>query len=96
VLSWLLALAAGGILVVKELLVSQFTGIEWHVLLIATGVFVLRLLLFWGIVGRISYRLAHTVHWGIIPFIDALLATYYSLAGLRTVFRRKQKGYRWR
>lgn len=96
VLSWLLALAAGGILLIKELFVSQFTGIEWHVLLVATGVFVLRLLLFWGIVGRISYRLAHTVHWGIIPFVDALLAAYYGLAGLRTVFRRKQKGYRWR
>ena len=96
VLSWLLALLVGAVVLIKELMVSRFTNLEWQLLLIATAVFIVRWLLFWGIVGRISYRLAHTVHWAIIPGIDALLAAYYGLAGLKTLFRRKQNGYQWR
>ncbi len=96
VLSWLLALVAGGILLIKEITASPFTVPEWTLLLAATAAFAVRWLMFWGIIGRISYRLAHTVHWAVMPFIDALLAGYYGMAGLKTLFRRKQKGYYWR
>ena len=64
VLAWLLALVVLCVVLVHELLHHSFTQLEWLLLLSSTGVFVFRLLLFWGIVGRISYRLAHTVHWG--------------------------------
>ncbi|MBC7568379.1 MAG: glycosyltransferase [Spirosoma sp.] len=96
VLSWLLALVAGGMLLIKELTASRFTASDWQLLLVATAVFAFRWLIFWGIVGRISYRLSQTVHWAAVPFIDALLAAYYGMAGLKTLFRRKQKGYYWR
>lgn len=95
VLTWVLALVAGVVLLVKELLQQPFTPDEWLLLLIAAGLFACRWLLFWGIVGRISYRLAHTVHWGIMPVVDTMLAIYYGFAGLRTLFRRKKKKYAW-
>lgn len=96
VLSWVLALTAGGMVLTKEILQRPFTPNEWLLLLIATGAFMFRWLAFWGIVGRISYRLAHTVHWAIMPVVDTLLAMYYGIAGLQTLFRRKNNRYYWR
>ncbi|MVM38992.1 glycosyltransferase [Spirosoma sp. HMF3257] len=96
VLTWVIAFAVGIVVLVHEVVPYSFTANEWLLLLAGTGLFVLRELVFWGIVGRISYRLAHTVHWASIPFIDLLLAAYYGLAGLKTVFRRRKKRLYWR
>ncbi|MFD2573453.1 glycosyltransferase [Spirosoma soli] len=96
VLTWLLALVVGLVIITKALLHDPLMTDEWLLLLIATALFAFRLLLFWGIVGRISYRLAHTIHWATIPFIDLMLATYYGLAGLKTLATRRNKGYHWR
>lgn len=96
VLSWLLGLMVGLVVLTKEIQRDAFSLNEWLLLLSATGIFAFRLLVFWGIVGRISYRLAHTVHWALMPFMDVMLATYYGLAGLRILFTRKTKRYYWR
>ena len=96
VLTWGLGLVVGLLALAMVLVKGSFTANEQLLLPIAAGVFAVRLLLFWGIVGRISYRLAHTVQWALMPVMDAGLAGYYGLAGLRTLFRRKQKGYYWR
>ncbi|GAB3553657.1 glycosyltransferase [Spirosoma fluminis] len=96
VLTWLTGLGAGLLVLSKQLQHDTFSPGEWLLLLIATSIFLFRLLLFWGIVGRISYRLAHTVHWALMPFLDLMLAIYYGLAGLRMLFTRKQKRYYWR
>ena len=96
VLTWVLALAVGLVVVAHELQHHSFTADERLLLLAGTGVFSVRLLSFWGIVGRISYRLAHTVHWVSIPLIDLMLAIYYSLAGLKTLFSRRKKRLYWR
>ncbi|WP_228724366.1 glycosyltransferase [Spirosoma sp. KUDC1026] len=96
VLTWLLGLVVGGILLIKEIIHQPFTEAEWFLLLTASGAFGVRLLLFWGIVGRISYRLAHTVHAASMPFMDLLLGVYYGLAGIKTLFTRRSKRYYWR
>lgn len=96
VLSWLLALAAGSVLLIKEIRQAPFTTDEWLLLLVASGVFTFRWLAFWGVVGRISYRLAHTVHWALVPLTDLMLGIYYGLAGLKTLFRRRRQRYHWR
>lgn len=96
VLSWLLGLIVGLVVLVYEVQHHSFTANEWLLLLIGTGLFVFQKLAFWGIVGRISYRLAHTVHWAIIPFVDLLLAAYYGMAGIKTLFRRRKKRLYWR
>lgn len=96
VLTWLLGLVVGLSVLVIALSRHSFTADEWLLLLIATGAFVLRGLAFWGVVGRISYRLAHTVHWLIIPFMDLMLAIYYGFAGLKTLFTPRSKRYYWR
>ncbi len=96
VLTWLLALFAGGVLVVKEVRQTPFSIDEWLLLLTAAGAFAFRWLAFWGIIGRISYKLAHTVHWALIPFVDVMLAVYYGIAGLRALFTRRSKRYYWR
>lgn len=96
VLSWLLGLIIGIIVLIYAVQHHSFTANEWLLLLIGTGLFIFRKLAFWVIVGRISYRLAHTVHWAIIPFVDLLLAVYYGLAGIKMVFRRRQKRLYWR
>jgi hypothetical protein len=96
VLTWVLGFATGVMVLVLELTAHSFTQTEWLLLLAATSAFAVRLLAFWGIVGRISYRLAHTVHWALMPVMDGMLALYYGLAGLRTTFRRKNKRYYWR
>ncbi len=96
VLTWLLALVMGIAVLVKMQLDPSFTPTEWLLLWGGVGLFAARLLLFWGIVGRISYRLAHTVHWLLIPAMDLMLGMYYGLAGLKTGLRRRQKTYDWR
>jgi glycosyltransferase involved in cell wall biosynthesis len=96
VLTWFLALVVGLVLLAKEIWHDSFMLNEWLLMLVATGTFVFRLLSFWGIVGRISYRLAHTVHWAAMPLMDLILAIYYGLAGLRILFTAKQKRYYWR
>ena len=96
VLNWLLALAVGILVLIHQLIHTSFTANEWLLLLAGTGLFIVRKLAFWGIIGRISYRLGHTVHWAIIPFIDLLLAAYYGLAGIKTLFRRRKKRLYWR
>lgn len=96
VLTWLLGLLVGGLVLATAGQERTFTAHEWLLLLVATGAFTLRWLAFWGIVGRISHRLAHTVHWAIIPFVDMLLGAYFGLAGARTLFRRRSKRYYWR
>jgi glycosyltransferase involved in cell wall biosynthesis len=96
VMTWVLALVVGIVVLVYELLHYSFTANEWLLLLAGTGLFALREFTFWGIIGRISYRLAHTVHWAIIPIMDLILAGYYGLAGIKTVFRRRKKRLYWR
>ena len=96
VLTWLLALVIGLIMVESTAVGYSFTDKEWLLLRIGTGAFLVRLLSFWVIVGRISYRLAHTVHWVSMPFIDGLLAMYYGLAGSKTLLTRRRKRLYWR
>ncbi|ADB40067.1 glycosyltransferase [Spirosoma linguale] len=96
VLSWAMALVVGLLVVVHALHWYSFSSDEWLLLLVSTGAFILRQLAFWVIVGRISHRLAHTVHWSFIPFMDLLMAVYYGLAGLKTLFNRRKKQIYWR
>ena len=96
VLSWLLALIIGLTVLTCEVKHRSFTADEWLLLLLGTETFVFRLLVFWGIVGRISYRLSHTIHWAIMPFIDLSLAVYYGLAGTRTLMTKRKKRLYWR
>lgn len=66
-------------------------------MLAGLAVFLLRLLLFWAIVGRISYRLDHTVHWASIPLMDVTLSGYYMIMGFVTLRpRRRPRKIRWR
>ncbi|MFD2932682.1 glycosyltransferase [Spirosoma flavum] len=96
VLSWLLALLVGMVVLVHEFLHRSFSTHEWLLLLVSTSFFIARGLIFWSVVGRISYRLAHTVHWAIMPFMDLLLAAYYGLAGTKTLFKRRRQRLYWR
>ncbi|GAB3962231.1 glycosyltransferase [Spirosoma harenae] len=96
VLTWVLGISVGIVVLLYEVQHRQFTLNEWLLLVAGSGAFLFRLLSFWGIVGRISYRLAHTVHWAIIPFTDVLLAIYYGLSGLSTLFTRRKKRLYWR
>lgn len=96
VLSWLLALIVGLLVSVHAIWHRSFTADEWLLLRIGTGAFSLRILLFWAIVGRISYRLVHTVHWAMMPFIDVLLGVYYGIMGTKTLITKPQKRLYWR
>ena len=96
VLNWLLALIVGLIVWTHELQPHSFTADEWLLLRIGSGAFVFRLFLFWIIVGRISYRLGHTIHWSTTPFIDLLLGIYYGLAGITTLVTKRKKRLFWR
>lgn len=96
VLTWMLALVVGLVVIVHGLYTYSFTADEWLLLLVGTGAFFTRMLFFWVMVGRISFRLAHTVHWATMPFIDLVLAIYYGQAGLKTIFTRRQKRLYWR
>jgi glycosyltransferase involved in cell wall biosynthesis len=95
VLTWLLALVIG-VWVVWLVGTEQSPRLLDPLLLVATGAFGLRSLLFWGVVGRISYRLAHTVHWAVVPFMDVLLAGYYGIMGSITLFSKRKKIMTWR
>lgn len=96
VLTWALSLVTILIVSHHEHYRVLFTAQEWLLLQIATGAFAFRLLTFWGIVGRISYRLAHTVHWAIIPYMDLVLSVYYGIAGLKNLFTSRKKRLYWR
>lgn len=96
VLSWLLALIVGLLVSIYAVRHRSFTADEGLLLRIATAAFGLRILFFWGIVGRISYRLAHTVHWASMPFIDVLLGVYYGIMGTKTLVTKPQKRLYWR
>lgn len=96
VLAWALSLPVSLVVLMMVLTSRSFTETEWLLLLSVTAAFGFRMLAFWIIVGRISFRLAHTVHWGLVPFIDGLLALYYGAAGLQTLFSNKSKRYYWR
>jgi len=94
VLTWLLALVVAGY--VGWLAVTQQTqALLQPLLLAATGLFLLRFALFWGIIGRISHRLGTMVRWYAIPATDLTLAIYYCLSTLRIAltWRRKQTGW---
>ncbi|MGV3561130.1 MAG: glycosyltransferase [Larkinella arboricola] len=94
ILSWLTGPVVGIITLVGVLdtgfsaLVNQPDG---RLLVIACGLFLLRVLLFWVIVGRISYRLGHTVNWPTIPVMDVVLAVYYTIMGFVTLRPRSKK-----
>lgn len=93
ILSWLLALVVGGF--VAWLMVNNQPDRLLNTLLLsATGLFVFRLIAYWFVVGRTSYRLGHTVHWAIMPVMDLALAMYYAIMGLRTLFS-KRKNQVW-
>ncbi|MEZ0540165.1 glycosyltransferase [Fibrella arboris] len=94
VLTWLLGLLAAGY-VVWLALTHQTALLYRPLLLIATGLFVLRFGLFWGIIGRIGHRLDQLVRWYAIPASDLTLAIYYCLSTARMAFtwRRKQTGW---
>jgi glycosyltransferase involved in cell wall biosynthesis len=96
VLTWALGVVVGLLVLGVTLTGHSFTQTEWLLLLLATGAFVFRLIAFWTIVGRISYQLAHTVHWLLMPFMDGMLAGYYGLAGVKTIFSKRKKRYYWR
>ncbi len=94
VLTWVLGLAAG--LYATYLYTSeQTTALQNPLLLTATGLFLGRVLLFWGIVGRISHRFGGLVALAAVPAADLLLALYYGfstvLMGL--TWRQKQTGW---
>jgi cellulose synthase/poly-beta-1,6-N-acetylglucosamine synthase-like glycosyltransferase len=95
VLTWLLGLVVGG-MVIWWCVSGQSAWLMEPILLVATGLFALRWLLFWGVVGRISYRLAHTVHWAAVPFMDVLLGGYYGIMGSTTLFSKRKKIMTWR
>lgn len=90
ILSWMLALVIG-CFVLWLVLSNQPTRLLDSLLLAATALFVLRLLAYWIIVGRSSYRLGHTVHWVVMPLMDLLLAIYYALMGFRILFLKRRK-----
>ncbi len=90
VLTWLLALVVGG-WVGWLIGTEQSARLMEPLLLVGTAAFGLRILLFWGVVGRISYRLAHTVHWAVMPAMDVMLAGYYGIMGSVTLFSKRKK-----
>ncbi|WP_245563868.1 glycosyltransferase [Spirosoma luteum] len=96
VLTWVLTLVFGLTVPVLAILHYSFSPMEWLLLQAGLVAFMIRLLLFWGIVGRISFRLGHTVHWTTMPYMDVVLAGYYGLAGLKTLFTKREKRIYWR
>ena len=94
VLTWMLGLAVG-LYVLYLALSGQQSALLNPLLLAATGLFVLRFGLFWGIVGRISNRLGKQIRPFAIPLTDLTLAIYYCLSTLRVAltWRRKQGGW---
>ena len=90
VVSWLLGLIIGGC-VGWLALTGQANELREPLLLMATGLFIVRLLAFWVVVGKISYRLAHTVHWALMPVLDLTLAIYYAGMSGMVVFTKRRK-----
>ncbi|GAA4458957.1 glycosyltransferase [Nibrella saemangeumensis] len=82
VMTWLLA----GVMTALVPFVTP-TTLLW----VALGLFGFRLLAFWLVVGRISYRLSRTVGWYTLSLMDALLSLYYIVMGVATFFRRRRK-----
>lgn len=96
VLTWALGLVVGVFVLIMTLSGRSVTELDGLLLPIATGAFAFRWLAFWVIVGRISYRLGHTVHWAWVPLMDPLLGVYYGIMGGQTLFTRRTKRYVWR
>jgi len=96
ILNWVLGLPL--LLVAVERLV--LAGGDWQRvspgLLAAAGLFLLRLLAYWIIVGRISQRLERMVHWIGMPVMDACLSMYYVVMGTVTLLPRRKKRMSWR
>ena len=100
VLTWL----TGPIISLITLITVLNTGLSgmWsqpdgQLLLIASGMFGFRLLAFWVIVGRISYRLGHTVDWMAIPVLDLTMGMYYGIMGIVTLRpRNKNRIMKWK
>lgn len=100
ILTWLTGPVISLITVIRLLnvglpvLMNQPDG---QLLLIATSLFLFRLLAFWVIVGRISYRLGHTVAWPAIPFLDLTMGIYYAIMGFITLKpRNKNRRMTWK
>ncbi len=93
VLTWLLGLVVAGY-VVWLAITAQTEALLQPLLLIATGLFLLRFGLFWGIIGRIGHRL-EMVRWYAIPATDLTLAVYYCLSTIRLAFTWRQKQTSW-
>ncbi|WP_310588206.1 glycosyltransferase [Larkinella terrae] len=100
VLSWLtgpvvsLVTLIRGVATGFSALMSQAEG---QLLVIATGLFLFRLLAFWVIVGRISYRLGRTVSWLTIPVLDLAMGVYYAIMGFITLKpRNKNRRMTWK
>lgn len=82
ILTWTLGLAVG-LLALGNPLYLPYQ--------VAGGVLLGRWLLFWLVVGRISLRLGHTVHWAGVPLMDIALSLYYSSMGVVTLLTRRKK-----
>jgi glycosyltransferase involved in cell wall biosynthesis len=95
VLTWLLALPMG-LWVAWLAQTAQYEQLTDPLLLTASGLFGFRLLLFWGVVGRVSHRLNNTVRGYAMPVMDLVLAVYYAFAGISTLVNRREKRVQWR
>lgn len=98
IMSWLTS--------IPVLIVAGFAWVRWEETIIneptgqliigAVGLFLLRLLLFWVVVGKISYRLGKTVHWLAIPAMDLILSIYYASMGILTLWPWRNRKIMWR
>lgn len=75
-------------------------GIVWYpaslgYLIIGGGVFLVRLLSLWVVLGLASRRLYKTVGWFSIPFLDWVLFVYYIIMGV-VMWSNRRKKVRWR
>jgi glycosyltransferase involved in cell wall biosynthesis len=95
VLTWMLALPALA-RVVTLLAHGRAEILLEPLLLIASVVFVWRLLAFWIVVSRISTRLGEPVKIWAIPALDLGVAMYYGIIGTLTLLQRRQRALQWR
>ncbi|GAB3326880.1 glycosyltransferase [Larkinella ripae] len=103
-LSHVLTWVAGPVVVLVTILSGLNTGfsglmnhLDGQLLVIASGLFFFRFLVFWAVVGRISYRLGHTVDWMAIPFLDLVMGIYYIVMGFVTLRpRNKNRRMKWK
>ncbi|WP_229311200.1 glycosyltransferase [Larkinella soli] len=100
ILSWMtgpVVVALTSARVLTEGFPALVTHPQGQLLLAVSGLFLFRLLAFWGVVGRISYRLGRTVHWAGIPVMDLVLSIYYAVMGFVTLRpRRNRHRMTWR